>query len=245
MALKGSRNVQGARGKGIAQAEGGGTATVNIGYTAEELQGILRAAGAPQQAAIDHLSVQLQTAQEAVRGFFRILNESEVPPELLPQKLAEIAQRHRELLERLSVLEMESPETKSVLEKARAVLAQASTSKDYERADRLLQQAEEIELRAAEDAEKFAQEAQESAQRRRRSAAATRAERAALSMTRLDYLEAAGHFKSAAEAVGQDEFKLWMGYRVQSADAMQQHGDEKGDNQALVQAIASYRETVS
>src|SRR5689334_22040267 len=100
---------QNAQGYGIAQADRGSTATVNIGVTAEQLQAALRAAGEEQQAVIGDVSTQLHTTKEAVRGFFKILNESDVPLENLPRVLVEIAQRHRDLLQRLSALATENP----------------------------------------------------------------------------------------------------------------------------------------
>src|SRR5206468_1300600 len=77
------------------------------------------------------------------------------------------------------------------------------------------------------------------------SAAATRAERGELSLTRMDYLQAAQHFRAAAEIVPQDELELRLAYLDRHAQALRQYGDEKGDNAVLAQAIDVYREALS
>lgn len=63
-----------------------------IALSPEQLQLALRAAGEAQQKVVDNLSRQLNTTEEAVRGFFKILNQSNVQLEKLPQTLTEIAQ---------------------------------------------------------------------------------------------------------------------------------------------------------
>src|SRR5262249_33249586 len=157
---KRKNTTQDAGGRGIAQASDHSTATVNdlsratvnvtnnYGLTAADLLAAVRAADEAHQTVIQKLSNELQATQEAVRGFLRILNESDVPPESLSQKLAEIAQRHRELLERLALLEQDNPKVKAIIEEARTILGRAGSTEDYARADRLLEQAEQIDLRA-------------------------------------------------------------------------------------------------
>jgi ABC-type transporter Mla subunit MlaD len=98
-------SLQSASGHGIAQAFGEhASAIANIGYSAEQISTILRSAGGAQQAVIDSLSCKLNATGEAIRGFFQILGASDVPVEKLPEKLAEIAQQHTNMLLRLSSL---------------------------------------------------------------------------------------------------------------------------------------------
>jgi tetratricopeptide (TPR) repeat protein len=54
--------------------------------------------------------------------------------------------------------------------------------------------------------------------------------------------QAAQHFRSAASLVGGEDLNLKLGYLIRSADALRLHGNEKGDNAILVQAIGIYRE---
>jgi tetratricopeptide (TPR) repeat protein len=238
--------LQNARGQGIAQAYGpNSTAAVTItGITPGQLQDALRAAGEAQQATITSLSTQLNTNQEAVRGFFIILDASDVPLEKLLPTLAEIAQRHRDMLQRLSALDPEDPATKALIEEARTLLARAQSADAYDRADKLLADAEASDMQAIRAAEAFEREAQEAASGKRRSAAATRAERGELSLTRLDYLQAGQHFKVAADFVAHDTAELRADYLNRYAEALQQYGDYRGDNAVLAQAIGVYRTTL-
>ncbi len=208
---------QSAQGTGIAQALGAGaSASVTItGYTAEQVQMLIRTAGEAQQAAITDLSRQLNTTREAVLGFFKILDTSEVPTGKLQEMLAEVAQRHRAMLQRLSALDSDVPETRAYIEEARRVLSTAASSADYDRADGLLAEAEGSEMQAIREAEALEQEAKQAASRKQRSAAATRAERGELARTRLDYLQAAQHFKVAADLVGQANPELRADYLKQ------------------------------
>ncbi len=238
---------QSAYGTGIAQAYGeGATATVNItGLNPEQIATLLQAAGAAAQGKIDELAVHLNASREAVQGFLKILKEDEGPIEQLPAKLTLIAQRHVSMLEHLAALDPEDPEAQSHIDEAREVLRQAASTKDYDRADELLFTAEDAQDRSLREAEALEREAHEAARRLRRGKAATRAERGELSLTRLDYLQAARHFQAAASLVASEDLNLKLDYRTRSADALSTHGDEKGENGILAQAIDVYREVLS
>ena len=54
---------------------------------------------------VARLSQEIGVRKPAVENFLRILGEADVPIEDLSTKLAEIAQRHRDMLDRWSVLE--------------------------------------------------------------------------------------------------------------------------------------------
>jgi tetratricopeptide (TPR) repeat protein len=60
----------------------------------------------------------------------------------------------------------------------------------------------------------------------------------------LDYLQAAQHFKAAAELVGSDAPDLHVDYFNRYALALYRYGDKKGDNTALAQAISVYRDAL-
>jgi Asp-tRNA(Asn)/Glu-tRNA(Gln) amidotransferase C subunit len=238
---------QSAIGESIALADRGSTAIVNniTGFKHEEvaslMQVALQAAGTAHQAKIDELAGQLRTSSGAVMGFFKILQEEDVPVEQLPTKLTLIAQRYVSMLERLAALDLEDTDAQAHIDEAREVLRQADSTKDYDRADALLSQAEETQARKLERAEALEREAHEATSRIRRGTAATRAERGELSLTQLDYLQAAQHFKFAANLVAGDDLKLKLAYLTPFADALMIHGYEKGDNAVLAQAIATYR----
>jgi tetratricopeptide (TPR) repeat protein len=237
---------QNAVGTGIAQALGEGAhATVNItGFTSEQIAPLLQAAGAAAQARIDELAGQLNTSSEAARGFLSILREDDVPTEQLSAKLTLIAQRYVGMLDRLAALDPEDVDARGYIDEAREGLGRADSTKEYDRADALLSKAEEAQERTLQRAEDLEHEAHEAVGHLRRRTAATRAERGELSLTRLDYLQAAQHFKSAAALVVTEDLNLKLGYLARSADALKTHGDEKGDNAILAEAIGVYRDVL-
>jgi tetratricopeptide (TPR) repeat protein len=239
-------SYQSAVGTGIAQALGEGAhATVNItGFTSEQIATMLRAAGAAQQTRIDELATRLSTGREALLGFFKILQEDDVPVEQLTTKLTLIAQRYVSMLERLAALAPEDADAQRYIDEAREVLRQAASTKDYDRADALLSQAEEAQDFSLQRAEALEREAHDVASQKRLSTAATRAERGELSLTRLDYLQAAQHFKYAASLVAAADPKIRLVYWTHSAGALTTFGDEKGDNAVLAQAISVYRDVL-
>ena len=166
------------------------------------------AANAAHQKVVDELANQLNATRDAVFGFLSTLKEEAVPLEQLPAKLALIAQRHLEQLERLSALDPEDTEARQYIEEARDLIARAKSSADYDRADELLSLAEMAPEQALRRVETLQHEAAEAAHRLRISVAATRVERGELSLTRLRYEEAAEHFRAAAETVAAEDSEL-------------------------------------
>ena len=187
---------------------------------------------------------QLHTTSGAVLGFFKILQEEGVPVEQLQTKLTLIAQRYVDMLGRLAALDPEDIDAQGYIDEAREVLRQAASTKDYDRADALLSQAEETQDRILQRAEALEREAHEAASRIRRGKAATRAERGELSLTRLDYLQAAQHFQSAANLMVEEDLNLKLAYLTRSADALVTHGYEKGNNAILAQAVGVHRDVL-
>ncbi|MFZ0258333.1 MAG: hypothetical protein WAN46_22480 [Gammaproteobacteria bacterium] len=228
--------------QGVAAGRDIRDSTITIGYTAEQVQALIRASThdleTRYQAQVDELSGQLEVTEDAVVAFFQILKEGEVPLDELPERLSEIAERHRELLDRLAVLEPEDATTRARIEAAR----QAIEKLHYDRADQLLREAETAELAAARKAEKLARQAQEVAERRQLKAAAIIAERGELSMTRLRYREASRHFESASEQVPSSNIDVRNDYLSRYAYALYRQGTERVDNTALSRAIQAYQE---
>jgi tetratricopeptide (TPR) repeat protein len=175
----------------------------------------------------------------------RILKEDNVPVEQFTSKLLLIAQRYVSMLDRLAALDPEDAEAQNYIEEAQAILRRAASRADYDRSDELLSNAEDAQGRSLERVELLEREAHEAASRLRRSKAATRAERGELSLTRLDYIQAAHHFSAAAELVSRDDFSIGINYLVRSAGALSSHGDEKGDNAVLARAISIYGDVLS
>ena len=135
------------------------------------------------------------------------------------------------------MLESETDPAIAALVEARAEIEIGN----YDRADALLTSAEEADLVVARRAEDLARQASEAAEHRFLLAASRRAERGELSLTRLNYLEAAKHFKTALELVPASAADVRGDYLCRYAGARYQHGDQKGDNTALREAVAAYR----
>ncbi|MCP4933392.1 MAG: TIR domain-containing protein, partial [bacterium] len=224
---------------GVAAGRDIKNSTININeYFPEQLKKIMRDVireESTAQAQVATLSTKLDVTDDAIVSFFRILDENKVPLEKLPEKLAEIAQRHREMLDRLAVLDTESPEIKDLLEQARTAVEEA----DYDLADQLFTKAETAKLAVVQ--EKLAA-AQEEAERGYLEIAEIIAERGELSLTRLNYRVAAQHFEKASERVPATHPEQRNKYLDRYAYALYRQGTEKVDKNALPQAIRAYRE---
>ncbi len=199
---------------------------VTIGSTPGQLRALMA-----DQAKLTKLEARLEVTGQALRRFFEILEQEEVPPEQWAIRLPEIALRHKQALERLAALETEDSETQALIGKARAAIKAGN----YDQAESLLDQAEARELAGIQAAEAKVEE-------RRLSAAAVRAEQAELSLIQLRYWKAAERFAAAAELVPDSKPEQRLDYRERRARSLYRQGDEKGDNAALMEAIRAYRD---
>jgi tetratricopeptide (TPR) repeat protein len=219
------------------------SATPPSALTPEQIRDAMAAVFREESAAraeIAALGERLNVTTEAVVTFLRILGENEVPLEKLPETLGVIAQRHVEMLDRLEALAPEDAEINAKVEAARAAIEEGN----YDRADRLLGEAEDAERAAIGMAEELAREAQAAVDRRRLNAAAARAGRGEIALTQLDYLRAADHFEQATTLVPSDDDDRRGDYLNRYAMALYRHGDERGDNVALLSAIDVYRQAL-
>jgi hypothetical protein len=97
------------------------------------------------------------------------------------------------------------------------------------------------ELTAARQAQQLAQQAQAAADQRLLRAAQDRGARGDIAITGLHYLDAAQHFQEAAELVPAGHPDERGRLLTAEAEALRLHGYERGDNAAMVNAIATYR----
>ena len=142
------------------------------------------------------------------------------------------------MLERLSVFNPETPALKKLIKQARIAI----DISDYDQADQLLEKVETAEMEAVFKAEKLAIDAQSKANQKRLKVAVVRAERGDLSLIRLNYRQAAKHFKAASEIVPASEYKQRNQYLDNYASALYRQGTERVDNRALQEAIEAYHE---
>ena len=172
-----------------------------------------------QRAQISALERELGRTHGQMLSVFRIIGEAEVPPERMPDKLVEVAQHYKRLVDSAAVAVGDNPEIAALKTTVRAALDRG----DLDAADGTYAEVERLQL--ADLA------------RRALDAAATAAQRAEIALTRLRFREAADHFAAAAARVppGHDQERLT--YLDREANSLYRQGEEFGDNDALATAI--------
>src|SRR3984893_14908864 len=221
----------------------GGGATVlqgehlSVGFTAEQVRALIEAATKGADERVAEASRSLGVTQGAMRTMLATLGQTDVPDERLVEKLAEVFEQYRKAAAAIAALRPENPTAQEHAAKA----SQAAASGDRNEARHHLQVARAAAEAAAEEARQLAREAEGAAAQQMLQAARAAAAEAELALTALDYLEAAQLFGEAALLVPSGEpnekgILLWR-----QADALQQQGEERGDNTALQQAIPLYR----
>ncbi len=183
--------LQTASGFGILQVGAGGTGNLTINVTNEQVQALIlqNTGSAAQGQQIERLSRELQTTQDALRGYFATLRQEEVPPEKLAAKLLEIASNQAALSQSLA-LPAADPKVGDLRTQARAILQTAASPTDYQAVDALLTEAVTVDTAALDEADALVHQAQQIARARRLSAAETQAQLAQSSLTQLKYREA-------------------------------------------------------
>ena len=162
------------------------------------------------------------------------MSEDPVPPEKLAEKLAEIANAHRALLDRASLLSIDDPRLKVLHDLAVAAIEAGRPDE----AEAYFAEAEAEELRAAAHLN-------EAREKRLTTAAELRAERGMAARISFRYLEAASHFRQAIELLPAKEDARKRFYRECLAGAYLHQGSERADNNALLEAIKIYRDLLA
>ncbi len=186
-----------------------------------------------KDALIEKLSSRLNIAKGAIRTFYSTLGQEEISEDRWPEKFADIALHHLNLLSRLDALPKDDAEVQEKLREAR----EAVKAGGHARAEALLSECEELDLQAA-------REAFTKAEFRRRRAAESRAARGELALTLIDYRAAAEHFRHAAELANGLDADLRTGFLHMMAEALYRQGEERGDNAALRESISAWHEVL-
>jgi tetratricopeptide (TPR) repeat protein len=215
--------------------------TITYGLSPDQMQELTKAAAAgavgPLADKIIELSRKLGVTQDATVTFLHILGQQEVPVESLAQKLYEVAEKYKSAMDRLAALDPQDPATGDLIVRADAALKAGH----LDETDRFLSQAEQAEVAAARQAQEVVRQAQAAADQRLLRAAAASDARGNIAMTKLQYLDAAEHFQEAVDFVPAGHPDKKGRLLLAKADALYHQGDERGDNAALVNSIATYR----
>ncbi|MBV8589944.1 MAG: hypothetical protein JO212_07770, partial [Acetobacteraceae bacterium] len=196
---------------------------ITLGFTAPEVQNLIKAAAAGAVGLADKisdLSQKLGVAYGAMRRMLADIGQADVPDERLVEKLAEVVAHSRKFHAAVAALDPENP----VAQEHAAKASQAADSGDREQARYHLQASRAAAQAAAAEARRLAREAQAAAEKQMLQAARAAAAEAQLALTALDYLEAARLFEEAASLLPDGETRergilLWG-----QADALQRHG---------------------
>jgi tetratricopeptide (TPR) repeat protein len=200
---------------------------VNVtGLTPEQVQELTKeaAAGAvgPLADRIVQLSNQLGITQGAALTMLRIVGQHDVPLEQLPQKLAEVATQYQKLQAQFAALDPRNPTARGFVEQAQTEIKVGNFTKARE----LLRQAKQAQIAAAHQARALLQKAREAEDEQLIQAAASSAAEGDLSMTELQYLQAAELFKEAASTVPNGHEEECWNYLVRQGDALYRQGYE-------------------
>lgn len=218
---------------------------VIVGLTAPEVQELTKAAAAsvvgPLADKILDLSMKLGVTQGAMRTMLATVGQADVPDERLVDKLAEVVVQYGKAAAAIVGLRPDNPAAQQHVAQALAAAALG----DRTQARQHLQAARAAAEAAAAEAQRLARKATAAAAQQMLQAAHAVAAEAELALAALDYLEAAQLFGVAAELVRDTEEReqgilLWR-----QADALQRHGEDRGDNAALRQAIVLYRRALT
>lgn len=159
------------------------------------------------------LSEELGVTKAALKSFFKLLKEKQVPPEDLDETLRQIAHRYKDLEAKLRHFTSKDPEVTALKRQAKEALEAG----EFDRVEELLNQAKEKDIQGAK-------EFQNLAHTRLLSAAATAAEIAELKNTQLAYAEAAKYYRQAAQLVPKEKEKLLAKYLNLSGIALTDAG---------------------
>jgi len=131
---------------------------------------------------------ELGVTEAALRNFFKILQENHVGADELDAKLREIAQRHKDLLERVAAIPDVDERANGLRDDAQAAIADGR----YDDADEILRTAENQDLQAAAELE-------DQLHSRKMAVAASAFARGELAFSRFKYQDAGTHFLRAAD----------------------------------------------
>jgi tetratricopeptide (TPR) repeat protein len=183
----------------------------------------LRQGGSPQDAVIQALAKELRLTHTSVLRLLAILAAGDVPPEQAAERVAVLVGRHISLVWRIGQLPSDDPVVGALRDQAVETMAQG----DYRRAEVLLARAETELAEGRHEPHPFSRATQSAA-------------RGETLLAEGNYLGAAEQFAEAATLAPDEAVLVRMAYLTRQAQALVNHGDERGDNDALAKAVQVY-----
>jgi len=162
------------------------------------------------------------------------MGHEEVPPEKWNATFESIVENYKQAQKKLSELEPDDSRTNDMLRRASKLAEQGK----IDEATELIEQAEQLDLKASVEFE-------ERRKTRILNAAKARAVRARLFSSELKYKDAAELFKSAADLVNDAAKDIYLNMQLNAALMFYDHGNEKGDNKSLYDAVGGHLKPAS
>jgi tetratricopeptide (TPR) repeat protein len=207
--------------------------TITIGVPAEKIEELIRSRtkdladlAESQRETIAQLKETLSLTQGQVSHALQTLGGTSIPPEQLAAKLAEIAEKFKDLQQAARA----QPGDDAKITALKAEAQQAIQDGQLGKADEILAAIEKAQTEAID--------------RLALNAAQTAAQRGDVALGRLRYVDAAQHFAEAAAKVPPGNKDERVKYLNAEASTLLNRGFEFGDDAAALSAIARYRALV-
>ena len=179
---------------------------------------------------LEQLAKRLDIHPGALARIMRVISDQNSPTAELDRRLYEVFLQQNKLVDRLGASSSDDPE----VQRLRSNAARAVELGDFDLADTLLMEAQDVDVRAVEGQS-------EARDRRLLSRAETLARRGVLARARLKYPAAASYFAQSAALVPESALAKRWDYLIEQASALYALGNEFGDNAGLLQAVDVYR----
>jgi len=181
-----------------------------------------------------HLAKELGVTEIAIKNFFKIIEQKEVPKKDWDKKLRRIAEKHNELLSRLNQFNITvDPE----IQELRLNAEDAINEFDYDSADNYLDDALDRQMLYINNAEKELKDAQKKLTNFKLSAAEMKVDKGDIEIIRINYKAATVLFKEAVELVPDDNELLKAEYLQKWGCAANYAGLYPDSQIALVQCF--------
>ncbi|SEH04171.1 tetratricopeptide repeat protein [Candidatus Venteria ishoeyi] len=174
------------------------------------------------------LAMQLGVTQSALQSFFKILEQQQVAAEDLDATLRRIASHYKQLKTKLAGLSSDDEQVNALRQQADTALEQG----EFAQAEKLFNQAHDLDRAVASKALSVLQEMQAVYEKRQLSAADNKASNGDLMMTQLDYAAAADYYQQALRLIEELQANLpkdfaqkWDSYAFDAAFALDDAGD--------------------